>query len=721
MMLFDDVFLTIALVLGVAVALGAVGQRLRIPLIITFLATGILAGPGGLGLFGSNSNFELLAQIGVALLLFIVGLKLDLNLIKSIGPVALATGLGQIVFTSLIGFVITLSLGLSIVSAAYVSVALTFSSTIIIVKLLSDKKEIESLHGQIALGFLIVQDIVAIIALVTLTTIGADLSQGALPVLNYLIIAGKGVGFLLVAIVLGKYVIPRLSSRMAQSPELLSLFAISWAIILGSAGEVLGFTKEVGAFIAGVTLASTEYRNAISARLTGVRDFLLIFFFIGFGTYLDWSVIGSKVLIALVLSLFVLVGNPLIVIMIMGLMGYRRRTGFMAGLTVAQISEFSLVVATLGLSLGHISRQTVGIITFVGLVTIFASTYMILYSEKLYKLLSGPLRVFERKDPFREAALDTLKGSPKADVILIGLGNYGSWIAESLLRRKKRIIGLDHDPEVSKVWKKKGVSVIYGDLTDDEIYDHLPLNSVEWIVSTVRVRDPNLIMLDNLKDRSFKGYIALTANNEREARLYEKKGAKLVFYPFRDASEHAVDELSTAMDVIPQDLRCYFSFKEVRVGQWPGPSGIRIMDMDLRSMTGVSIFAVRRGDILMSDPPSDLRVIPGDRLVLVGLPDRIKLSEKLFSELKVTDSSELFKRNQVANLPVKENTQLSGKSLIQLEFKKRFDLTVLGMIDKEGRIIGPEAGRKLTDDDILVVIGKKDNLDRFRTGPQRCF
>lgn len=720
-MLFDDVFLTIALVLGVAVALGAVGQRLRIPLIITFLATGILAGPGGLGLFGSNSNFELLAQIGVALLLFIVGLKLDLNLIKSIGPVALATGLGQIVFTSLIGFVITLSLGLSIVSAAYVSVALTFSSTIIIVKLLSDKKEIESLHGQIALGFLIVQDIVAIIALVTLTTIGADLSQGALPVLNYLIIAGKGVGFLLVAIVLGKYVIPRLSSRMAQSPELLSLFAISWAIILGSAGEVLGFTKEVGAFIAGVTLASTEYRNAISARLTGVRDFLLIFFFIGFGTYLDWSVIGSKVLIALVLSLFVLVGNPLIVIMIMGLMGYRRRTGFMAGLTVAQISEFSLVVATLGLSLGHISRQTVGIITFVGLVTIFASTYMILYSEKLYKLLSGPLRVFERKDPYREAALDTLKGSPRADVILIGLGNYGSGIAESLLRRKKRIIGLDHDPGVSKLWKKKGVTVLYGDVADEEIYDNLPLNSVDWIVSTVRVREPNLVMLDHLKARSFKGGVALTATNKKEARLYEKKGAKLVFYPFRDASEHAVDALTTAMDIIPDDLGCYFSSKEVRVGRWPGPSGVRIKDMDLRSMTGVSIIAVRRGDMLMNDPPSDFRVIPGDSLVLVGLPDRIELSERLLAELKFTDSSELFKKFHVANVPVKDNRFLSGKSLIQLEFKKRFNLNVLGMIDVEGRITVPEAGRELNYDDILVVIGRKEQLNRFRTGPQRCF
>src|SRR5690554_5899110 len=167
-----DAFFEIAAILGIAALLGYAGQKLRQPLLIMFLAAGILVGPSALGLIESHGQIELLADIGIALLLFIVGLRLDLHLIRTMGPVALATGLGQIIFTSAIGFAIAIALGMDVVGAAYVAVALTFSSTIIIVKLLSDKKEIDALHGQIALGFLIVQDIAAIIALVALTTWG---------------------------------------------------------------------------------------------------------------------------------------------------------------------------------------------------------------------------------------------------------------------------------------------------------------------------------------------------------------------------------------------------------------------------------------------------------------------------------------------------------------------------------------------------------------------
>jgi predicted Kef-type K+ transport protein len=176
-MIDGNAFVEIAAILTLATLLGIVGQKLRQPLVIMFLATGILAGPSVLGIIQSYHQIELLAHIGIALLLFIVGLKLDLHLIRTTGPVALATGLGQIIFTSIIGFVIATALNMSFLTAAYVSVALTFSSTIIIVKLLSDKKEIDSLHGQIAIGFLIVQDIAAILALVGLTTFGSSVAE----------------------------------------------------------------------------------------------------------------------------------------------------------------------------------------------------------------------------------------------------------------------------------------------------------------------------------------------------------------------------------------------------------------------------------------------------------------------------------------------------------------------------------------------------------------
>ena len=168
-----NTFYETAAILSLAAVLGVVGQKLRQPLIIMFLATGILAGPAVFGFIHSYEQIELLAHIGISLLLFIVGLRLDLSLIRTMGPVALATGLGQIVFTIGIGFVIALALGKTTMEAVYVSVALTFSSTIIIVKLLSDKNEIDALHGRIAVGFLIVQDIAAVLSLMAMSAFGS--------------------------------------------------------------------------------------------------------------------------------------------------------------------------------------------------------------------------------------------------------------------------------------------------------------------------------------------------------------------------------------------------------------------------------------------------------------------------------------------------------------------------------------------------------------------
>jgi predicted Kef-type K+ transport protein len=491
-----EAFYEIAAILGLATLLGAVGQKLRQPLIIMFLAAGIVAGPSGLGIIRSYDQIELLAHIGIALLLFIVGLKLDLQLIRTTGPVALATGLGQIIFTSAIGFLIALGLGMNGISAAYVAVALTFSSTIIIVKLLSDKREIDSLHGQIAVGFLIVQDIAAILALVFLTTFGGELAQEDAPMRTTLIIFAKGIGLLIGIGLLMRFIIPGMMQRLAHSQETMTLFAISWAVFLGAGSEWMGFSKEVGAFLAGISLASTGYRDAIGARLTTLSAIsscsssssIWAPSSTGRPSARNWAQ-------SAIFSVFVLIGNPLIVLVIMGVMGYRRRTGFLAGLTVAQISEFSLIVAALGMNLGHITPETMGLITLVGVVTIFASTYMILYSHQLYRFLSSPSRFSSAPIPIVKPPSIPSRSSPRVDVILAGLGNYGSGLAEYLLQRKKSVIGVDFDPGALAFWRSRGISVLYGDMGDPEIHEQLPIHQARWVVSTVRERDLNLSLV----------------------------------------------------------------------------------------------------------------------------------------------------------------------------------------------------------------------------------
>ncbi len=539
---FNDIFSEIAALLFLAALFGAIGLRLKQPLIVSFIALGIFVGPSGLELVSANDQIDLLAKLGIALLLFVVGLKLDMHIIRTMGPVALATGLGQVFFTSVFGYLIALTLGMSRVGAVYVAVALTFSSTIIIVKLLSDKREVDALHGRIALGFLIVQDIVVVLVMIGLTAFGQggdfeSLQNEALKVLI------NGSGLLFSIMVLMRYILPYVLRLLAKSQELLLLFAIAWAVLLATIGVMLGFSKEVGAFLAGISIASSPYKNLIAARMVGLRDFLLLFFFIDLGAQMDLSMIGQQLMPALIFSAFVLLGNPLIVMTIMGYLGYRKRTGFLAGLTVAQISEFSLILGALGVKLGHITPQTLGVITLVGVVTISISTYMILYSHQLYASLAPWLGIFERKIAYRELQQDTDTVDEKANVILIGLGRFGTGIADILRANHYRLHCIDFNPDLIHNGSGSAYPIHYGDAEDPEFISALSLTQVKWIISTADDPHVSLSLLHGLHEQNFQGKIAVTAHNHTIADNLKQAGADLVLIPYEDAGKGAAAQI----------------------------------------------------------------------------------------------------------------------------------------------------------------------------------
>ncbi len=546
-----DVFHEFALLLLLSAACGALAIWLRQPLLVAFLVVGILVGPAGLGWVRSHDQIDLLAQIGVTVLLFVVGLKLDLHLVRHLGRVALATGLGQLGFTIVFGYGLALALGMGHAKAIYIAVALTFSSTIIIVKLLSDKREIDSLHGRIALGFLIVQDLAVVVAMMVLGGVRAEEGAGWASALGA---AAARLAFAAAAIaVLMRWVIPRLMHLLARSQELLVLFAIAWGTTLAVAGEMLGFSKEVGAFLAGFSLASTGYREAIGARLASLRDFLLLFFFIDLGSKLELATLGAELVPAAVFSLFVLIGNPLIVMAIMGYMGYRKRTGFMAGLTVAQISEFSIIFIAMGISLGHVDAGALGLTTMVGLVTITVSTYMILYSEWLYERLAPWLGLFERRRPHREMAIEAAPREAHADVIVFGLGRYGSRLLRRLTERGLRVLGVDFDPEVVRSLRHGGMQVRFGDAEDQEFPEHLPLASARFVVSTLPEAPVNLRLLHALRAHGFAGRVAVTAHGEADATRLQRAGASRILWPYRDAAEFAAEMIDGELQAATEE------------------------------------------------------------------------------------------------------------------------------------------------------------------------
>ncbi|MEX0829491.1 MAG: cation:proton antiporter family protein [Nitrospirales bacterium] len=546
-------FYELTALLTLAAAVGFIGLLLRQPMIVSFIAVGVLASPSALGIVESRENIEILAELGIAVLLFLVGLKLDLQLVKALGPVSLATGLGQVFFTAFLGFFIGLWLGLDVVTSLYVAVALTFSSTIIIVKLLSDKKEVDSLHGRIAIGFLIVQDLFVVFAMMVLSAFGVGAQGGEEA--NALIQIGSVVlyafimlGFVIVFI---RYLATPLVGKIAHSAELLIVFAIGWAALLAAVGDYFGLSKELGGLLAGISLASTPFREAIIARLSSLRDFLLLFFFIVLGTQLDLSLLGDQVYPALIFSVFVLIGNPMIVLAIMGYMGYRKRTGFWAGMTVAQISEFSLIFMAMGVTLGHVNSEALGLVTLVGLITIALSVYMITYSHTLYRWLEPVLSIFERKVPVREEAEATQNiEKKKYDVILLGLGRYGSAIAEHLKADKVKLLAVDFNPDEVRNWKAMGYDAVYGDACDHEFIGTLPLKHAKWVISAmpqhdlgVTHQDPRLTLIDGLKREGFQGKIAVSTQRASEKEALKQAGANLVFLPFHDAADRAVTRM----------------------------------------------------------------------------------------------------------------------------------------------------------------------------------
>jgi Kef-type K+ transport system membrane component KefB len=535
----DSIFHQTAALLAICAVVAFIANRLRQPLVVGFIAAGIIVGPEVLGLVDDPEELELLASIGIALLLFVVGLKLDVRLVRVVGPVALATGLGQVVFTSAVGYLIAIALGLQPVTALYVAIALTFSSTIIIVKLLSDKGEIDDLHGRIAIGFLIVQDIVVVLAMIALTAFGEPAQQPL--ALEFAEVFAKGIAFLGGILVLMRWVLPPLMHKLSHSPEILLLFAIAWAVFLASVGELLGFSEEVGAFLAGVSLASTPYRDALGARLVSLRDFLLLFFFITLGAQLDFAEAGAQLGAAIVLSLFVLIGNPIIVMIIMGLMGYPTRVSFRAGLTVAQISEFSLILVALGFTLGHIDSETVGLVTTVGLITIGLSTYLIYNSGWLYDRFAPMLSVFERGRD-RQRQIHIPDDRPRVDVIVFGLGRYGSRVVEVLQEHGWSPLGVDFDPQALRSWEQRGLPIVYGDAHDPHVPEVLPLDRARWVVSTIRDLDTSLALLQTLHQNRYDGRIAVSALSDIDAAALAD-GADKVLRPFHDAAADAVAAL----------------------------------------------------------------------------------------------------------------------------------------------------------------------------------
>jgi len=518
-------FNELVLVIVLAALGGFLAHLLRQPAFVGFIGTGLLAGYfERLGLTGLSS-FQSLASIGIALLLFLVGIEMDWRELKRVSRPALLIGLGQIVFTFILGFYLVLALGFTQLAAFYIAAALTFSSTIIVVRLLSEKKDLNSLYGRIVVGVLLVQDFVAILLLVFLAGLGSGGQVDLLTFSRTLII-----GLILLAFtLLASRLLPRLLELVGRSQEMLFLFSLAWALGLSALAAASGLSIEIGGFLAGLSLARSAEHFQISARLRPLRDFFLLLFFVVLGAQIVEAGGTIPFLPAVILALFVLIGNPLVVLLLMGILGYRARTSFLASLAVAQISEFSFVVMALGYRLGHLGSSEVALVILVGLFTIFISSYLILYGSRLYELFYPLVRRFEFRRQLVEEVPPTAKWQDH--IILAGVHRMGESVIKALANAGLKFVALDFDPAVVKKFAPLGLPVVYGDITDRAIQEIVGLSQARIVISTIPDFRDNLAVLEAAKGNNAQIKVILTAENEWQAKELYRQGADYVLLP----------------------------------------------------------------------------------------------------------------------------------------------------------------------------------------------
>ncbi len=515
-------FIEISLILVLAVVISGIIRYFKQPMIIGYILTGLIAGPYVFNILNSHEILEVFSTFGIALLLFIVGMHLNPNVIKEVGKVSIIGGILAVVFTVIGVMALTLLLGFTTVESIYLGVGLAFSSTIIVMKLLNDNGDLDKLYAKISIGFLLVQDIIATVALIviSITSTGGSLSNVMFDT------TVKAIVLILVLYLLYKYFLPKIFKFAAKSQEYLFLFALAWGMGLASLFSIMGFSIEIGALVAGVMLAMFPYNHEISSKLRPLRDFFVVLFFISLGANIMLGDIQSVFIASVVLVLFTIIVKPVIFMGILGYFGYTKKNSFMAAISMAQISEFSLILVGVGRSVGQVGSNITTLVTIVGIITITISSYLVLYADKIYPKISKYLVIFERKS-VRE------KEVPQEyyDIVLFGSNRIGHSFIKVFKRAKAKFLVVDYNPQIIEELKKENIDCIYGDAEDTEFLEELHLDSAKMVISTIPDIDTNVYIVEKVEKKN-PSVVTLAVSHSIEGayRLY-KVGVDYVIMP----------------------------------------------------------------------------------------------------------------------------------------------------------------------------------------------
>jgi Kef-type K+ transport system membrane component KefB len=536
----ESIFAEIALIICIATVLAIIFRHFKQPAILAYILTGILLGPLGFFHLEHKEALEMFGSIGITLLLFMLGLELRVTELRSIGKSAIIAGILQMVISVALGYGLAVLLGFTSSVAFYIGIALAFSSTVIVVKLLSDKKDLDSLHGKIAIAMLLVQDFFAIMTIIFLSG-ATDISgfafftQGGMIILKMIVLFGW-------IAVLSKYIFPKVIHVIARSSESLFLFSLAWVFLLTAivTWEPIGFSIEIGGFLAGLALANSTENFHIVAKMRALRDFFITIFFVMLGLEMTFTNVDKVIIPAIILSVFVLVGKPIISMIATGAVGYRKRTSFFVGTSLGQVSEFGLIILFLGQTLGIIPSEIVTLLVLVSIVSFVGSSYVIQHMNELYRRLSKMLNLFEfgTSHPEYTMSSEGLSSDIKDHVVVIGAHQMGQSIIRALDKSGEEVVAVDFNPDIVKKLKAKKIPVLFGDIADEEIQEKVGLARSKMVISTIPDIEDNLYLIEAMNKLNRRARVVVMGYEVADAKQLYKAGADYVVLPQLAGGRH---------------------------------------------------------------------------------------------------------------------------------------------------------------------------------------
>ena len=646
--LLDD----IAIIFGLSILVISICHRLRVPSIVGFLLTGILAGPHGLGLIGALGEVETMAEIGVVLLLFAIGIEFSLQNLLRIRKSVLMGGSLQVLLTIPVVFLISRQLGQGFSESIFLGFLVSLSSTAIVLKLMQERAEIDSPHGRTSIGILIFQDMIVILMILfTPLLAGATTDVGE----TLLILAAQGLGIILLVFVSAKWIVPQVMYQVVRTKnrELFLMTIIVICLSVAWLTSSIGLSLALGAFLAGLIISDSEYAHQALGNILPFRDVFMAFFFVSIGMLLDIDFLLQNLGLVVLIASGVLILKTLIICLVTILLGLPLRTAILTGFALSQVGEFSLILSETGIENGLLTGNVYQMFLAVTVLTMALTSFIITASPRAADavvklplpaaLIAGLHPVPEIKDAAREDHL-----------IIIGFGMNGTNLARAARAAGIQYVIIEMNPETVRTVQASGEPIYYGDATHEAVLQHANINSAKVVVvaisdpaatrritETLRRLNPDAYIIARTRYLSeMKPLYGLGADEvipeefETSIEIFTRVLTKYLI-PSNEIEGFITEIRSDGYEMLRSitsehpsfsDLKLHIPDIEIsalRVGEQSSVVGRTVAHVGFRSEYGVTLLAVRRDSQVLPNPGGDVQIFAGDVLVVLGQPEKI--------------------------------------------------------------------------------------------------